>query len=120
VAEQCLRAEADHCGDPAGRVGNQRTQYRDNLYKKYQLVVELDGQLAHPGSGRWSGIRRDHANLASGILTLRYSWTDLLTRPCFVAAEVAIVLRSRGWTGQLAACGPECPAPGMITEACQE
>jgi very-short-patch-repair endonuclease len=95
---------------------NQRTQYRDNLYKKYRLIVELDGQLAHPGAGRWSDIRRDNANLVSGILTLRYSWTDLLTRPCLVAGEVAVVLQSRGWAGRLAACGPPCPAPGMSTE----
>jgi very-short-patch-repair endonuclease len=99
---------------------NQRAQYRDNLYKKYRLIVELDGQLAHPGSGRWSDIRRDNANVISGVLTLRYSWTDLITRPCSVAAEVAVVLQSRGWAGQPAACGPQCPAPGMITEACQE
>jgi very-short-patch-repair endonuclease len=118
-----VRAERGHCLPTAIRQKrtsrDRRTQYLDNLYKEGQLCVELDGQLAHPVAARWSDIRRDNANAASGILTLRYGWTDLLTRPCSVIAEVGAVLHSRGWPGRVSPCNPQCPAPRMSVEVCQ-
>ena len=73
------------------------------------MCVELDGQAAHPAGARWRDIHRDNANAADGIITLRYSWADINERPCEVAAEIAAVLRSRGWTGRPRHCGPTCP-----------
>jgi very-short-patch-repair endonuclease len=71
--------------------------------------VETDGGVAHPVQERWRDIHRDNAAAADGIMTLRYSWSDIAQRPCHVAAQVARVLRRRGWRGTVHACGPACP-----------
>jgi hypothetical protein len=85
-----------------------RSEYRDALYEEFGVAVELDGQVAHPGDLRWRDIRRDNAALADGIITLRYGWTDVTERPCLVAAQIAEVLRQRGWTGSARPCSPGC------------
>ncbi|HWG62910.1 MAG TPA: hypothetical protein VG253_14520 [Streptosporangiaceae bacterium] len=90
------------------RRGVQR-QYRDVEYRAFGLVVELDGQAAHPAERRWSDARRDNATAAAGEVTLRYGWSDVTERPCLVAAEIGATLRHRGWTGKLRGCGPACP-----------
>lgn len=95
----------------ARRLANGRTAYLDNLYKAYRLGVELDGQASHPVAGRWSDIRRDNLSAVSGIVTLRYGWADVTTRPCSVAAEVAAALAARGWSGRPTPCGPRCALP---------
>jgi very-short-patch-repair endonuclease len=93
-----------------------RSQYLDNDYQDFGVAVELDGRVAHPAEARWADIHRDNCSAASGTITLRYSWADITARPCEVAAEVAAVLRQRGWTGQPAACGPQCPAASGIMD----
>jgi len=90
-------------------------RYLDNLYEGYWLCVELDGVAAHPAEGRWRDTRRDNANLVQGTDTMRYGWPDATEHRCRPAAEIAAVLRDRGWTGTLRACGPGCtaaPRPG--------
>lgn len=84
--------------------------YEDVRYQDYDTCVELDGAAAHPADSRWRDTRRDNANAANGIITLRYTWTDVAYRPCTVAAEVARALQRRGWTGSLYRCGPDCSA----------
>ena len=84
--------------------------YEDVRYRDYGTCVELDGAEAHPADSRWRDTRRDNANAADGIITLRYGWTDVAYRPCTVAAEVARALQRRGWTGTLRRCGPGCSA----------
>ena len=85
-----------------------RAVYRDILYDGYAVAVELDGQAAHPGDGRWRDIHRDNAAAADGIVTLRYGWLDVSQHPCLVAAQVAAVLSQRGHpAGQ--PCRPGCP-----------
>jgi hypothetical protein len=86
------------------------TRYLDNLYEDYGLSVELDGSAAHPDEGRWSDTHRDNANLVRGVRTLRYGWPDVTEHRCRAAAEIAAVLRRRGWTGALRPCGPDCTA----------
>ena len=54
--------------------------------------------------------RRDNANLAQGVRTLRYGWPDVTEFRCRTAAEIAEVLRRQGWTGTLRRCGPACTA----------
>jgi very-short-patch-repair endonuclease len=85
-------------------------RYLDNLYEEYELCVELDGVAAHPAEGRWRDTRRDNANLVQGTDTLRYGWPDATEHRCRTAAEIAAVLRRRGWTGTLRPCGPDCTA----------
>jgi hypothetical protein len=87
-----------------------RVEYRDALYQSYDVAVELDGRVAHPGDLRWRDIRRDNAALADGVITLRYGWTDVTGHPCAVARQVAEVLRRRGWTGPIRPCRAGCSA----------
>jgi very-short-patch-repair endonuclease len=90
-------------------VRQKRRIYLDNLLQKYRICVELDGRVSHPGTERWRDIHRDNASAADGVVTLRYSWADIIRRPCEVAAQIVAVLRQRGWTGRERACGPCCP-----------
>jgi hypothetical protein len=82
--------------------------YLDNLYEDCLVCVELDGLAAHPPGERWRDFRRDNAGAVDGIITLRYGWSDVTGSPCEVAAQVAAVLRQRGWTGVPGRCGPAC------------
>jgi very-short-patch-repair endonuclease len=84
--------------------------YLDNSYPDYGVVVELDGLAYHLIEDRWRDIRRDNYLARSDIIVLRYSWADITTRSCEVAMEIAMVLRSRGWTGTIGSCGPACLA----------
>jgi hypothetical protein len=86
-----------------------RTAYRDVLYDEYGLIVELDGKIAHPDDGRWADISRDNAAAADGRLTLRYGHRHLTCSACLVAAQVADVLRLRGWPGPPRRCSSQCP-----------
>ena len=86
--------------------------YLDNLVDRYRTCIELDGKAAHPVAKRWRDIARDNASAADGITTLRYGWPDVTEHPCHTAAQIAAVLRSRGWTGQPAPCGWSCPLGG--------
>jgi Transcriptional regulator, AbiEi antitoxin len=107
-------------GLPAGsrqvrfRLGD-HNEYRDLLYAEFATAVELDGVAAHPADSRWRDIERDNSAAAGGVVTLRYGWLDLTTRPCAVAAQVALVLGSRGFDGGHA-CSPACAVAGMLAE----
>jgi hypothetical protein len=93
------------------RVGSDgRPGYLDNLYDDFDVIVELDGRVAHPDDQRWRDARRDNAALVHDRLTLRYGWADVTVRRCATAIQVGSVLKRRGWQGQLRPCGPQCPA----------
>jgi hypothetical protein len=85
-------------------------RYLDNLYEEFCVCVELDGTAAHPADEQWRDKRRDNANTVSGILTLRFGLLDLGERRCETARAVAALLRSRGWSGSVRACGRGCTA----------
>jgi very-short-patch-repair endonuclease len=85
-------------------------RYLDNLYEEYDVCAEVDGLAAHPAESRWRDTHRDNANLAQGTVTLRYGWPDATENRCRTAAEIAAVLRRRGWQGTVRACGPGCSA----------
>lgn len=110
-----LRIERAHGLPRASRqarvVRGGRTQYRDCFYAAYRVVVELDGRAAHPVETAWRDMRRDNAGAEQGVLTLRYGYADLTERPCEVAAQVALVLQSRGWTGTLRKCPADTANP---------
>jgi predicted transcriptional regulator of viral defense system len=94
-----------------------RTEYRDILYREYRVVVETDGRQAHPDGSRWRDVQRDNAAATLGLITLRYSWTDVTSRPCWVAAQVGLVLAGRGWSGRMRLCGPACQVAQALTGA---
>jgi hypothetical protein len=83
-------------------------RYLDNLYPEFGVAVELDGHAAHLAQDRWRDVHRDNALNGAGIITLRYSWADVTRRSCEVAAELGVILSSRGWTGRPHPCGPGC------------
>ena len=88
--------ERAHGLPPARRQARRRhgsgNRYLDNLYEPFRLCVELDGSAAHPAEGRWRDTRRDNANLAQGVRTLRYGWPDVTEYRCRTAAEIAETL----------------------------
>jgi hypothetical protein len=96
---------------PGSRRGRQ-----DRVYEDYAVVVELDGQLAHPEENRWQDKAGDNAAAVGGKQTLRYSWTDVRQRPCATAAQVATVLRVHGWQGVPRPCSYGCLVPRMVNE----
>ena len=103
-------------GLPAGErqahaVLRRRSIYRDVRYRRYRVVVELDGQASHPDEQRWRDNRRDNAAAADGLFTLRYGWADVTEQACETAFEVGAVLGKQGWTGTLRRCGPRCRWP---------
>jgi hypothetical protein len=114
------RVERPH-GLPAARRQariRQRTgnRYLDNLYEGYGVCSELDGTAAHPADEQWRDKRRDNANAAKGIVTLRFGLGDLGDRRCDTAATVATVLRLRGWPGVPRTCSrPGCSVAGMTS-----
>jgi hypothetical protein len=106
------RAHGLPAGDrQASALSRGQTIFRDVRYRKYGLVVELDGRASHPDEQRWADKRRDNAAAAHGLSTLRYGWADVTECACETAHEVGAVLSRRGWRGTLRRCGPGCRLP---------
>jgi hypothetical protein len=89
---------------PGGRRGR-----RDRVYEPFGLVIELDGRLAHQPENQGKDKTRDNAAAADGKQTLRYGWSQVKWQSCETAAQVARVLRRRGWDGRPRPCSPGCP-----------
>lgn len=87
-----------------------RRRYRDLRYEPFGLVVELDGQMAHPAETAFRDRERDNAAARSLELALRYGWREVSGDPCGCAAELAALLRLRGWRGQPGRCRRGCGA----------
>lgn len=83
-------------------------RYRDVLYRRWSVVVELDGRAAHPHEGAFRDMHRDNGLTVAGDAVLRFGWRDVVGRPCLAAAQVAQALRQRGWAGLPRPCGPSC------------
>ena len=90
-----------------------RTAYRDAYYEEYRLAVELDGRLAHPEEERGRDRRRDNHGGPDDVLTTRYDWQDVTSRPCQTALLQARILRRRSWTGTPRPCSAGCPLEGF-------
>jgi very-short-patch-repair endonuclease len=85
--------------------GTRRRNYLDVRYRAYRVLVELDGEAAHPYHQRFRDRNRDNAAVVAGNTPLRYGTADVAERPCAIALEVAAVLRRAGWSGEVSACG---------------
>ena len=103
-------------GDRQRRVKPGKTvAYRDVDYIELGTGVELDGRVGHEEAlDRWGDLARDLDAAATGQLTLRAGWGQVL-EPCRLAGIVGGVLASRGWTGELRPCGPDCQATDRPT-----
>ena len=97
---------------PDGRRGR-----RDRLYKKYGVLVELDGRLGHGPEDQWRDKDRDNAAAVDGQQSLRYGWTHVRWHPCATALQVARVLRIHGWDGRPRPCSPGCPVERALARA---
>ena len=85
-----------------------RRRRSDNEYEGFGVVVELDGRLGHEGEAVFRDRTRDNSSTVSGKTSLRFGWADVDARPCEVAHDVAALLWSRGWRGELRRCGVHC------------
>jgi hypothetical protein len=77
--------------------------YDDVRYSEFNVVVELDGRVAHPGTSLFRDLRRDNQAAIRGDVVLHYGWSDVTDRPCGVAAQVAGVLGGEWLAGVAAA-----------------
>ena len=116
------RVERAHGLPPPDRQKRERTEdglvYRDVVYERYRLVLELDGRLGHELSGdRWDDQDRDLLVAGRDVMTLRLGWRHSEVTPCRTAGRVATVLQIRGWTGRPAPCGPSCAVLEHFTGA---
>lgn len=89
--------------------GQGRQRFRDVEYRRWGLIVELDGREAHPAHEAFRDMRRDNDTALSGRATLRFGWRDVVGEPCVAATQVALALRQRGWPGSARPCGASCP-----------
>lgn len=82
---------------------------RDILYREYGVLVEPDGRAYHDNPGtRDNDARRDLAERAvSDLTSLRVTYGLVFGDQCRTAGWIGLVLRKRGWTGELAKC-PRC------------
>jgi len=96
----------------AHRLAAGRSQWTDVRYSAFAMLVELDGRVGHVEDGQVRDHRRDNLSTEAGYPTLRYGWADVYARSCDVAAQVARVLRQRGWKGRLATCARCGPTRG--------
>jgi hypothetical protein len=77
----------------------------DNEYDRWRLIVEVDGRLGHESwSDRVRDGRRDRRVLGTDKAVTRVFFADVAVTPCRTAAEVASILRTRGWRGAPRRC----------------
>lgn len=108
------RVERAHGLPRPDRQRRERTEdgivYRDVAYRRYRLVIELDGRIGHElSTDRWDDQDRDLLVATKDVMTLRLGWRHAQATPCRTAARLALVLRRRGWRGTPRPCGPGCP-----------
>jgi very-short-patch-repair endonuclease len=82
--------------------------YRDVYYEEFHVVVELDGERAHPPQQGAQDAHRDAVTSAEGIETVRYRWRHVRGNPCETAVLQARILRQHGWTGVPTPCSGDC------------
>jgi hypothetical protein len=108
------RVERAHGLPRPDRQPHERTEdgvvYRDVRYRRFQLVIELDGRIGHElNHDKWDDQDRDLLAATGRMLTLRLGWRHAESTPCRTAGRLARVLGTRGWAGLPEPCGPPCP-----------
>lgn len=86
-----------------------RVEYDDGSYSEFSVEVALDGRTGHQG---WDAenrdARRDLDRAAEGLVTVRLRHRQVFRDACATARDLALLLRSRGWSGTPQPCGPGC------------
>ena len=86
-------------------------RYRDVRYRRWRVVVELDGAIAHPEHRKQRDDARNRGIVLAGDVPLVYGWFEVAGDPCGCAAQVGAVLTAKGWPGSPHRCGPACGLP---------
>ena len=82
--------------------------FRDVTYKRFGLIVELDGRLFHDNArARDRDLDRDLDAAVQGRDTVRLGWGQVFDRGCETAGKIGRLLQFRGWPGSVARC-PRC------------
>jgi hypothetical protein len=109
------RVERPHRLPVAGRqvrASSRGPIYRDVVYVRLGLAVELDGRLDHTrATDRDRDLDRDLDAALDGTTTVRLGWGQAVGRPCATAAKLAVLMARLGWTGTPFAC-PDCDGVG--------
>ncbi len=86
---------------------------RDVDYRRYGVLVELDGRLFHDTArARDRDLDRDLDAAVDRRLTVRIGWGQVFGRPCETAPRIGVLLQQRGWTGSPTTC-PACRRTGL-------
>jgi hypothetical protein len=89
--------------------------YRDVDYRRYGMVVELDGRVGHFfNEERWDDMDRDIDLALEDRLAIRVGWRHTEEQPCRTAGRVGRLLQLRGWPGSVRSCGPACESVQWI------
>jgi hypothetical protein len=84
----------------------------DVEYRRFGLLVELDGRLFHDRADqRDRDLDRDLDAAVDGRSSIRLGWGQVFGRPCRSAGAIGRILQARGWSGTSARCGPDCALP---------
>ncbi|MGN6578075.1 MAG: type IV toxin-antitoxin system AbiEi family antitoxin domain-containing protein [Nocardioides sp.] len=115
-----LHLERQHGLPAAIRQRHQSTSrgivYRDAEYKRFGVVVELDGRLGHEwATDRWADMDRDLDTSADGRVTVRLGWRHVEETGCLTALRIGQLLQARGWRGRIRECGRGCPVSSAGT-----
>jgi hypothetical protein len=83
-----------------------QTAVRDVLYRRFGLIIELDGRAFHDNArGRDADSTRDlRAATDSDVRTIRITFGQATRDACATARAVAILLARGGWLGQARPC----------------
>lgn len=94
----------------ASAATGRRTE-QDARYEPFGLVVEMDGRSTHDTAAAYDADAiRDLAEKAHGDAeTVRVTYGMVFRTPSRTAAQIATILRRRGWTGSAHRC-PRCAA----------
>ncbi|BBH16266.1 hypothetical protein Back2_05530 [Nocardioides baekrokdamisoli] len=89
-------------------VGPDGTIHRDVVYPSQGIVVELDGRAFHSSTqARDHDAARDLKAAADGMVPVRLTYGQVFRDGCRTAANLATLLRRRGWSGVQTRC-PNC------------
>ena len=87
---------------------------RDVEYRRFGLIVELDGRLFHDNArSRDRDLDRDLDALVEGRSTGRLGWGQVFGRPCDTARRVGRILQLGGWQGTFH------PRPACVSQPMQ-
>lgn len=90
---------------PSRQVRSAQSYRADVWFEDVGVMAELDGSRFHDGDA--DAVRDNRHVLELGVVTLRFTWRQVLREPCAVARLLARALRSRGWRGSYEPC-PKC------------